>query len=178
MKLIVLDRDGVINRDSKNFVRRAEEWQPLPGSIEAIVQLSSKGFRIAVASNQSGLGRGLFGYHELAAIHTRMLGAVAQLGGRIDGVFFCPHAPGAKCLCRKPLPGLYDEIRRYFGTSLDGVKSVGDSERDLLAARAAGADPVLVRTGNGATTERRLGADAGVPVYDDLAAFANSYLGT
>ena len=178
MSLIVLDRDGVINHDSEDYIRGPHDWRPLPGSIDAIARLSRSGLRVAVATNQSGIGRGLFGYHELAAIHREMLRAVAQVGGHIDGVFFCPHAPDDGCDCRKPKAGLYSQIARYFGVGFSGVKSVGDSLRDLQAARAAGADPVLVRTGNGAASEAQLGAEPGLPVFDDLRAFVASYLGS
>ncbi len=178
MKLVVLDRDGVINHDSVDYIRSVAQWRPLPGSVDAIARLSHAGHRVAIATNQSGIGRGLFGYHELAGIHREMLRVVALAGGRIDGVFFCPHTPDDRCDCRKPKAGLYGQIARYFGVSFDGVKSVGDSLRDLDAARAAGADPVLVRTGNGVDSEAQLGPEPGLPVFDDLQAFVANYLGS
>lgn len=176
MKLVVLDRDGVINVESPEFIKSAAEWRPIAGSIEAIGSLSRAGWTVVVATNQSGIGRGLFGFGELAAIHARMLGAVAGAGGRIDGVFFCPHSPDVGCACRKPAPGLLHDIARYYGIELGGVWVVGDSARDLAAARAAGARPVLVRTGNGRDTEAQLGPGEADKVFDDLAAFVAELL--
>lgn len=174
--LIVLDRDGVINVESEHFVKSPQEWLPIPGSLDAIARLSGAGWRVAIATNQSGVGRGLYGLHELAAIHAKMLRMAAELGGHIDGVFFCPHAPDAGCVCRKPRTGLYDEIARHFGVGFDGVPSIGDSRRDLDAAREAGATPILVRTGNGAATEAALPDGHGIAVYDDLAAAVEALL--
>jgi len=172
-RLVILDRDGVINRDSPDFVKSADEWLPLPGSIDAIAALSDAGFRVAVASNQSGLARGLFGRSALDAMHRKLRRLVAAAGGRIDRIVVCPHGPGDGCGCRKPAPGLYLRLARHYGISLDGVPAIGDSLRDLEAAAAAGATPVLVRTGNGRRTEASLPESLrDIAIYDDLAAAA------
>ena len=171
--LIILDRDGVINRDSREFVKNSDEWVPLPGSIEAIADLSRFGYTVAVASNQSGLARGLFDRYALRAMHRKLRRLVAAQGGRVDRIVVCPHGPDAGCTCRKPRPGLLQRLARHYGTALNGVPVVGDSLRDLQAAAAAGAKPILVRTGNGRRTEASLSGDLrSVPVYDDLAAVA------
>ena len=168
--LVILDRDGVINRDSKAFVKSADEWQPLPGSIEAIGQLTRAGYTVAVASNQSGLARGLFSRRDLSAMHRKLRRLVAAAGGRIDRIVVCPHGPDDDCRCRKPQAGLLLRLARHYGTSLENVPAIGDSRRDLEAALAAGATPILVRTGNGVRTEAEIsGPLAGVAVYDDLA---------
>src|SRR5450756_2364763 len=138
MKLIILDRDGVINSDSDLFIKSPAEWLPLPGSLEAIARLNQAGYRVVVATNQSGVGRGLFDMTTLNAIHDKMHKAVNQLGGRIDAVFFCPHAQDAGCACRKPQPGMLLEIAERFNVALAGVPAIGDSLRDLQAASAAG----------------------------------------
>lgn len=176
--LIVLDRDGVINEDSKDFVKSAEEWRPLPGSLEAIARLTRAGWRVVVVTNQSGLARGKFTYAALAAMHAKCQRLLAPLGGRIDGWFFCPHGPDDGCPCRKPRAGLYEQVAREFHCGFEGVPSVGDSARDLEAARAAGATPILVRTGNGATTEAALGQDSRVTIADHLADVASDLLDT
>ncbi len=171
--LVILDRDGVINRDSDEFVKSADEWVPLPGSIETIARLSSAGYTIAVATNQSGLARGLFDEQALDVMHDKLRGLVAEAGGRVDHIVVCPHGPDDNCDCRKPKPGMYLQIAKHFGVSLEGVPVIGDSLRDLEAAGAAGAQPILVRTGNGTMTEETLTSDlAQVPVFDDLAAAA------
>jgi D-glycero-D-manno-heptose 1,7-bisphosphate phosphatase len=171
--LIVLDRDGVINQDSADFVKTPGEWLPLPGSIEAISALSRAGFAIAVASNQSGLARGLFDERALGAIHDKFRGLVSDAGGQVDLIVYCPHGPGGDCDCRKPKPGLYRQIAEHFGTRIEGVPAIGDSLRDLEAAAAAGAAPILVRTGNGEKTEAALSGELSyVPVFDDLAGAA------
>ena len=172
MKLVVLDRDGVINADSDKYIKSPEEWTPLPGSLEAIARLTQAGYRVVVATNQSGLARGLFDMATLNAMHNKMHKAVNQLGGRIDAVFFCAHAQDAGCSCRKPQPGMLLEIARRFDTSLAEVPSIGDSLRDLQAASAAGARPVLVLTGKGATTSKAGGLPEGTEVFQDLAAAA------
>jgi D-glycero-D-manno-heptose 1,7-bisphosphate phosphatase len=159
MKLVILDRDGVINYDSTQFIKKPEEWKPIPGSLEAIALLNQSGFRVALATNQSGIGRGLFDMATLNAIHDKMHRALAQFGGRIDALFYCPHTADSNCSCRKPKPGMLEEIGRRFATSLDGMPSVGDSLRDLQASVAVGAQPILVRTGKG---EKTLAED-GVP---------------
>lgn len=170
--LIVLDRDGVINRESRAFIRSPAEWLPLPGSIQAIADLTTAGFTVVVATNQSGVGRGLFTATTLSAIHTRMARAVEAAGGQLAGIFFCPHRPEDNCACRKPKPGLLRQIEAQFGTTLRGQPVIGDSYRDLEAAWQVGARAILVRTGNGVATEGRLPADASVEVFKDLAAAA------
>ncbi len=173
--LVILDRDGVINRDSDAFVKSPAEWLPLPGSIDAIAALSGAGFTVTVASNQSGLARGLFDRAALRAMHGKLRRLVDAAGGRIDRIVVCPHGPEDGCSCRKPLPGLLLRLARHYGTRLDGVPVIGDSTRDLEAALAAGAKPILVRTGNGGRTEASLPDRlAGVAVYDDLAAAADA----
>lgn len=176
--LVILDRDGVINRDSAAFVKSAAEWLPLPGSIDAIAALSRAGFTVAVASNQSGLARGLFDRNALRGMHRKLRRLVAASGGTVDRIVVCPHGPDDGCDCRKPKPGLLLRLAGYFNTPLDGVQVVGDSLRDLQAARNAGASPVLVRTGNGEKTLRELPRELrDVPVYDDLAAFVAAVTG-
>jgi D-glycero-D-manno-heptose 1,7-bisphosphate phosphatase len=172
MKLVVLDRDGVINLDSDQYIKSPEEWKPIPGSLEAIARLTQAGFRVVVATNQSGLGRGLFDMATLNAMHDKMHKAVNQLGGRIDAVFFCPHAQDAGCDCRKPKPGMLREIAARFDLALAGVPVIGDSLRDLQAASAAGARPVLVLTGKGEQTLKAGGLPAGTEIHRDLAAAA------
>ena len=176
--LVILDRDGVINRDSREFVKNTGEWVPLPGSIGAIADLSVAGYTVAVASNQSGLARGLFDRNALRAMHRKLRRLVTTEGGRVDRIVVCPHGPDDHCRCRKPEPGLLQRLARYYGTSLGGVPVVGDSLRDLQAAAAAGATPLLVRTGNGEKTLASLPAELGsVQVFDDLAAVAASLIG-
>jgi D-glycero-D-manno-heptose 1,7-bisphosphate phosphatase len=175
MKLLILDRDGVINEDRDDYVKSPDEWVPVPGSIEAIARLHREGWRVLVATNQSALGRGLFDMSTLNAIHLKMQRAVHVAGGRIDAIFFCPHAPEDHCDCRKPRPGLFRDIARRFGLEdLRDVPCVGDTLRDLQAAQALGCALHLVRSGKG---ERVLAAQTALPegtrVHDDLAAFAD-----
>lgn len=172
MKLVVLDRDGTINYDSEQHIKSPAEWKPIPGSLEAIARLTQSGHRVVVATNQSGIGRGLFDTATLNAIHDVMQRAVHQAGGRIDAIFFCPHAGDADCDCRKPKPGMLLEIARRMNMSLEGVPMVGDSLRDLQAAAAAGARPVLVLTGKGRKTRAAGGLPEGTAIFADLAAFA------
>lgn len=169
MKLVILDRDGVINQDSDQFIKTPDEWKPIAGSLEAIARLNHMGYRVVVASNQSGLGRGLFDMATLNAINEKMYKALAQAGGRIDALFYCPHAAEASCACRKPRPGMFEDIARRFNTSLLEVVSVGDSLRDMQAASTAGALPILVLTGKGKKTQSAGGLPANTKVYDDLA---------
>ncbi len=171
-RLVVLDRDGVINRESPDFIRSPAEWQPLPGSLEAIARLTRGGFTVVVATNQSGVGRGLFTAETLEAIHEHMRAAVAAAGGHLSAIFACPHHPDANCECRKPRPGLLRQVEAAFSISLAGRPVVGDSLRDIQAAEAAGARPILVRTGNGVRTEQALRPAAAIEVVDDLAAVA------
>lgn len=167
---MILDRDGVINRESTAFVKTPAEWVPLPGSIEAVAALSRAGFIVAVASNQSGLARGLFDRKALRAMHRKLRRLVQSAGGRIDRIVVCPHGPDDGCSCRKPKPGLLYRLGRYFDIALEDTPVIGDSLRDLEAAAAAGARPILVRTGNGRRTEATLkGALASAEVFDDLA---------
>lgn len=168
-KLVILDRDGVINFDSAQFIKSPAEWKPIPGSPEAIAKLNQAGYRVVVATNQSGVGRGLFEMAALNAIHDKMHHAAGLVGGRIDAIFYCPHAQEANCGCRKPKPGLLDEIARRFGASLKGAPCIGDSLRDLEAAAAVGAQPILVLTGKGAKTQRDGKVPANTRVYADLA---------
>ena len=177
-KVVVLDRDGVINRDSASFIKSADEWQPLPGSISAIARLSRAGLRVVLASNQSGLARGLFDEAALGAIHARLTGLVERQGGKVDGIFFCPHGPDAGCNCRKPATGLLEQIEARLLSSLRGCWFIGDSLRDLQAGRSYGCQPVLVRTGNGLQTEKLIkDNDLGrVLVFDDLAEAATALL--
>lgn len=174
-RLIILDRDGVINADSPEYIKSADEWLPLPGSLEAIARLTRAGYTVVVASNQSGLGRGLFDADALAAIHRKMLGAIEGAGGALAGVFICPHTPAQNCECRKPRAGLFRQIAEEFKLSLKGVPAIGDSARDLEAARCAGARPILVLTGNGQDTLDA--GESGVEAYRDLGAAADALLG-
>jgi D-glycero-D-manno-heptose 1,7-bisphosphate phosphatase len=152
MKLIILDRDGVINQDSDRFIKNPEEWIPIPGSLEAISRLYHAGYHVVVATNQSGIGRGLFDIDALNRIHQKMHRAVAAVGGAIDAIFFCPHSAEEKCQCRKPKPGMFLEMANRYGISLTNVPCVGDSLRDLQAAASCGGSPYLVRTGKGQKT--------------------------
>ena len=170
MKLIILDRDGVINFDSDQFIKSPEEWKPIPGSLEAIARLCQADYRVVVATNQSGIGRGLFDMPTLNAIHDKMHKACAQAGGRIDAVFFCPHTNDSNCGCRKPKTGMLEEIATRYGVNLKGVPAVGDSLRDLEMAVSMGAQPILVLTGTGAKTQAKGGLPADTLIYPDLAA--------
>ncbi|NGY04785.1 D-glycero-beta-D-manno-heptose 1,7-bisphosphate 7-phosphatase [Solimonas terrae] len=177
MKLVILDRDGVINEDSPRYVKSVAEWQPIPGSLEAIARLSQAGYRVFVASNQSGLGQGLFDYDAFSAMNDRMQTLLAEVGGRIDGIFFAPDHPQQATAQRKPAPGMLLDLAKRLGLNLEEVPSVGDSLRDIEAARAAGARPVLVRTGNGRRTEAEHGPSLrGIAVYDSLADFVVALL--
>ena len=175
MKLVILDRDGTINSDSDDFVKSPDEWLPLPGSLEAIARLNHAGWHVVIASNQSGLGRGLFDVASLNAMHAKMHKMLSAQGGRIDAVFYCPHSPDEGCQCRKPLPGLFEQIADRFSVDLKGVPVVGDGLRDLQAGVAAGCEPHLVLTGKGAPFRGRELPDTyppGTHVHEDLGAFA------
>ena len=150
--LIILDRDGVINIDSPNYIKCPKEWIPIKGSLEAIAKLNQAGFSVVVATNQAGISRGIFTFEDLHAIHSKMIDTLTQYGGNIDAIFFCPHNPIDLCECRKPRPGMINEIQVRFKVNLTDVKLIGDSHRDLLAADKAGATPWLVKTGNGQKT--------------------------
>ena len=167
---LILDRDGVINQDSDQYIKSPEEWIPIPGSLEAIAELKHAGWQIAVATNQSGIARGLFSEETLAAMHQKLHDLLAQLGAQVDLIAYCPHAPDDQCGCRKPRPGLLQQIARRWDIELTGVPFIGDSRKDVEAARAVGCRPILVRTGKG---ERTLADPAGledVEIYPDLAA--------
>ena len=170
MKLVILDRDGVINYDSEHYIKSPAEWKPLPGSLEAIAKLTQAGYRVVVATNQSGIGRGLFDMDTLNAIHNKMHRAAQVLGGRIDAVFYCPHPADSSCNCRKPRPGMLERLGGCFNVDLAGVPSVGDSLRDLVASAAVGAQPMLVLTGKGEKTKAENKLPEGTLVFNDLAA--------
>lgn len=176
MKLIILDRDGVINQDSDEYIKSPEEFIPIPGSLEAIARLNHAGYLIMIATNQSGIARGYFTMDTLIQIHDKLKRLLNAYGGRIDGIFFCPHGPDAHCHCRKPHPGLYEEIAQRLGTDLVDVPAVGDSLRDLQAAQSVGAQPILVRTGKGERTLTKGEGLADIPVYADLAEFVDQLL--
>lgn len=175
MSLIILDRDGVINHDSADFIKSPAEWIPIDGSLEAIARLNYAGYRVIVISNQSGIARGLFDVETLNHIHSKMRRMLAQVGGKIEAIFFCPHGPKDQCLCRKPQDGLFSELSQRLRITLKDVPAVGDSLRDLQAAQSAGATPILVRTGKGKKTLEKAIPDD-VVVYNDLAAVVNVLL--
>lgn len=178
MKLVILDRDGTINYEREDYIKSPEEWVPLPGSLEAIARLNHAGWHVVVATNQSGVGRGLFDMVALNAMHAKMNQLLARVGGRVEAVFFCPHTPEDHCNCRKPMPGLFQTIGQRFGRGLNGVPMAGDLPRDLLAAQSVGCEPHLVRTGQAATMSE---ADLialrhkvpGLTVHPNLSAFAD-----
>jgi len=182
VSLVILDRDGVINHDSDDYIKSPDEWQPLSGSLEAIARLCRADYTVVVATNQAGVGRGLFSQEMLIRIHRKMASSIRDKGGRLDSVFFCPHSPAEQCGCRKPKPGMLLEISDRLGIGLSGVPVVGDSLRDLEAAEAAGAIPVLVKTGRGRLTQEKLSKGelshtlGQTPVYADLAAFTDAVL--
>lgn len=176
IKLVILDRDGTINQDSDDYVKSADEWLPLPGALEAIARLNHAGWHVAVASNQSGLGRGLFDVAALNAMHSKMHKLLAAAGGRIDAVFYCPHSPDEACNCRKPASGLFEQIGERYGMELKGIHTVGDTPRDLVAGFSVGCVPHLVLTGKGEKWRgQTLPADfpEGTRVHDDLSAFVD-----
>ncbi len=178
MKLIILDRDGVINEDSDDYIKSLDEWTPIPGSIEAIAALSRAGYTVTVATNQSGIARKYFDEYELAGMHQKMCTLVEEAGGEISGVFFCPHGPEDNCDCRKPRTGLLEQIECEFGMSVENAPFVGDSAKDILAAKLAGCQPVLVRTGKGTSTiaEAGDGELAGVEIFGSLKDYVDALL--
>jgi D-glycero-D-manno-heptose 1,7-bisphosphate phosphatase len=177
MSLIILDRDGVINHDSDDYIKHPDEWVALPGSLDAIARLNQAGYRVAVASNQSGVARGLYTFDILEQIHQKLYDELAQHGGHIDYMAYCPHQPDDHCACRKPMPGLLQEIAQQLQHSLENVPFVGDKWGDVLAARAASAQPVLVQTGYGKQTIAKHRDElAGIPVYADLNAYVDALL--
>ncbi len=173
MKLIILDRDGVINQDSDNYIKTVDEWIPLPGSLEAISKLNHHGYKVAVATNQSGISRGYYTEEILHQMHEKMKSLLKSLDGWVDAIFYCPHGPNDGCACRKPAPGLYHQIAAHFNTTLNDIPVIGDSYRDLEAAMSVGAKPVLVKTGKGNKTldeyEYAIKSNQ-IPVYPDLSA--------
>jgi D-glycero-D-manno-heptose 1,7-bisphosphate phosphatase len=180
LKLVILDRDGTINRASDEFIKAPEEWQPLPGAMEAISRLNHAGYHVVLATNQSGLGRGLFDVAALNAVHSHMIKTLAAAGGRIDAIFYCPHTPDEGCGCRKPWPGLFAQIAERYGVNLQGVPCIGDSLRDMQAAEAAGCAPHLVCTGRHADLLGQAlpaGFPAHTRIHADLAACVDHLLG-
>lgn len=182
-KIVLLDRDGVINEDSDNYIRSAQEWIPIPGSIQAISKLSKAGYKIFVVTNQSGLARGYFSEDELNRMHKKMHELVGREGGQIEDLVYCPHQPEDACTCRKPKPGLLQKIARVHNVDLTRVPFVGDSLRDIECAQAVGARGVLVKTGKGVRTLTKAESNSEhqkileqVPVYDDLAQFVDFFL--
>jgi len=174
-KLIILDRDGVINHDSEDYIKTPEEWRPLNGSLNAIATLNAAGFRVVVVSNQSGIGRGLFSEIVLDEIHRKMMSAVEAVGGTIAGIYYCPHAPDDDCDCRKPRPGLLARVEKDYGVSLAGVPVIGDKVADIELARRVGARPILVLTGYGQATSAAL-RDTEIETFADLASAASALL--
>lgn len=173
--LVMIDRDGVINEDSADFVKSIAEWRPIKGSLEAIASLHRAGRRVAVVTNQSGIGRGLYDEAALEAIHVHMRERIRAVGGELAGIYYCPHLPDDGCDCRKPRPGMFRALERELGIAVAGAPYIGDRLSDIEAADAVGARAMLVRTGTGAATEAAL-AGRNVPVFDDLAAAARSLL--
>ncbi|MCL2829554.1 MAG: D-glycero-beta-D-manno-heptose 1,7-bisphosphate 7-phosphatase [Betaproteobacteria bacterium] len=176
MKLVILDRDGVINFDSAQYIKSPSEWKPIPGSLAAIARLNRAGYHVAVATNQSGVGRGLFDMDTLNAIHEKMHKALTDEGARIDAIFYCPHAADDKCDCRKPKAGMHKRIAACFNTDLTGVPCIGDASRDLEAAKEAGALPVLVLTGKGEKTREEGALPPDTLIFADLAAAVDHIL--
>ena len=176
MKLIILDRDGVLNLDSDAFIKSPQEWLPIPGSLEAMARLNQAGYRVMVATNQSGIARGLFSMTTLNAIHQKMHAAAQQVGAHFDAVFFCPHAADDNCDCRKPRPGMLLSLAQRLGVSLKGVPTVGDSLRDLQAGFVAGCVPYLVLTGKGEKTRDTGGLPPGTTIFPNLAAVVDKLL--
>lgn len=176
MKLVILDMDGVINHDSDDYIKSEQEWQAVPGSLQAIARLNQQGYHVVVATNQSGLARGKLTLKELNRIHRKMHAHLARFGGVIEAIFFCPHGPDEGCACRKPAPGLFREIERRLHTPLTAVPVIGDRLSDIQAALAVGASPMLVRTGKGQKQLDEALIPGEIPVYDDLAQAATALL--
>jgi len=175
IKTIILDRDGVINQDSDAYIKSPAEWIPIPGSLEAIARLTQAGYQVMVATNQSGLARGLFDQGTLDAIHQKMESAIEEHGGRLEGIYYCPHGPDDGCSCRKPKPGLLIQIEKERSTDLSQTIVVGDSLRDLQAAEAVGAKPALVLTGKGVKTIGQIDQEQ-IDTYQNLAAFVEALI--
>jgi D-glycero-D-manno-heptose 1,7-bisphosphate phosphatase len=177
MKLIILDQAGVINQSSDTFIKTPDEWKPIPGSLEAIGRLTHAGYRVVIATNQSGIGRGLLDMATYNAINDKMYKAVNQMGGRIDAIFFCPHTSADQCNCRKPATGMLEEIVQRYGVTLKTVPIIGDSLKDLQAAAAVDAIPILVLTGNGQLTRDHSEIPANTRVFDNLATAVDALVG-
>jgi D-glycero-D-manno-heptose 1,7-bisphosphate phosphatase len=176
MKLVILDRDGVINQDSDTFIKTPDEWIPIPGSLEAIARLNQADYRVVVATNQAGIARGMFNIMALNAIHQKMHAAALSVGAEIDAVFFCPHAQDDNCDCRKPKPGMLHTIAKRYDVSLKGLPLIGDSLRDLQAGFVVGCAPYLVLTGKGEKTREKGGLPPGTTSYPNLAAVVDHLL--
>ena len=175
-KMIIIDRDGVINHDSTEYIKNVDEWLPIPGSIEAISRLKKAGYLVTVATNQSGVARGLFSEQTLQKIHQKMEKLLEARGTRLDGIFYCPHGPQANCICRKPKPGMLFQIAKQFNVKLSETLFVGDNITDIRAAEMAKAIPILVRTGKGEEVMQNYPETVDVPTYDDLAHFVRETL--
>ncbi|MDM8561269.1 D-glycero-beta-D-manno-heptose 1,7-bisphosphate 7-phosphatase [Candidatus Parabeggiatoa sp. HSG14] len=176
MQLIILDRDGVINHDSDEYIKSPDEWQPIPGSLEAIARLNQGGYRVVIITNQSGLARGLFTLDDLNQIHSKMLKQLSNIGGTIEAIFFCPHGDKENCRCRKPRPGMFYDLNNRLSIGLVNVPAIGDSLRDLQAAKTVNAQPILVLTGKGQQTLINIKGIMDVPVYNNLATFVDNLL--
>ncbi|MDR1969455.1 MAG: D-glycero-beta-D-manno-heptose 1,7-bisphosphate 7-phosphatase [Burkholderiaceae bacterium] len=180
MKLVIIDRDGTINVEREGYIQTPADWEPLPGSLDAIARLNHAGYHVVIAANMPGLGRGLFDTAALNAIQAVMNKQLSAVGGRVEAMFYCPHAPDEGCICRKPLPGLFQQIGERYKVDLRQVHAVGDSERDVQAAVAAGCIPHLVLTGMGAPAQTAPLPPVfppGTRVHIDLAAFATALIG-
>ncbi|MDA9210815.1 D-glycero-beta-D-manno-heptose 1,7-bisphosphate 7-phosphatase [Methylophilaceae bacterium] len=168
MKLVILDRDGVINQDSVHYIKSPNEWIPIPNSLESIARLNQHGFSIIIATNQSGIGRGLFDIETMNAVNKKMLDLIAQVGGHIDAIFYCPHTEDVNCKCRKPRSGMLEEISTRFGTNLKNIPAIGDAPRDLIAYESVGAQPILVKTGKGEETFEKNSYPKNTWIFNDL----------
>jgi D-glycero-D-manno-heptose 1,7-bisphosphate phosphatase len=177
MKLLVLDRDGTLNRSRDDYVASPDEWEALPGALEAVARLNQAGWRVVIATNQSGIGRGLFDMASLNAIHAKLHRQLAAVGGRLEAVFFCPHAPEDGCHCRKPEPGLFEQIGQRFGVPLADVRVAGNAMRHVQAGAAAGCSTHLLLTGQSEhlreADDAAIGAPPNTHVHEDLSAFAD-----
>jgi len=173
---IILDRDGVINHDSDLYIKSPEEWLPIEGSLEAIARLHQSGIKVVVATNQSGIARGLYDEATLELIHDKMNQLIAQAGGELAGIFYCPHGPDDGCDCRKPRPGLVHQITEALAIDPNNVPFIGDSVRDLVAAKAAGCQPILVKSGKGERSIESGKVESHIPIFDDLASFVDYWL--
>jgi len=174
--MVILDRDGVINHVAEDDVTTVDGWSPIPGSIEAISRLKKAGYLVTIATNHSGIARGLYSETELQQMHDKMQKMLSARGASIDGIFYCPHGPEANCICRKPKPGLLFQIAKKFDIDLSETPLVGDNISDIQAAKMANAKPILVRTGKGEYVMQHFPEALDVPVYDDLAHFVRETL--